>query len=145
MLSISSNLMNLLLSQFVTLKIKDDYDFKQVGYAISLIYSYLLFFPATFIGMNKLLGVTIPLFTGICVFGYSLAPFLFSCALNAIVQFSFIRLLSIFAAGAHSTLFLLKNFAQFLETSEGNAQKASFILVIASQILLSILIYNHFF
>ena len=86
-----------------------EYDYTQIGSAVSLVYTALIVFPLLYYGLNKVLGTSIGLLKTLSIYGYSFTPFLIASILY-VIPFYWIRILLMIGAGAHSIVFLITNF-----------------------------------
>lgn len=110
MLAISGTFLSLLKSMLLGGSVPD-FDFTKVGFAVSLVYGALAFFPIVFFAVNKIFGSNVPVIKAACLYGYSLAVFV-AAAAGSIINIGFLRVLLFLGAGGHSIVFLLVKFKQ---------------------------------
>lgn len=143
-LSLCSNFFHLLLVQFSG---GNDlhYDFKKIGFSITMVYGAFALFTLIFVGMNKVLGGgNMNLFQVACVYGYSFSYFVVAC-LFSILPNEFLRAIIWLTAGGASTFMLLKNFKEYVESREGNAKMVTLGVIAVFQVVLTFTFWLKFF
>lgn len=87
-------------------------------------------FPFIFSGVNKAMGVSIPVTTVVCVYGYSLFIYIIAGTL-CILPFKTFRWLVLCLACAHSICFLLSNLKSYIDKQQTQDYKIATMALVA--------------
>jgi hypothetical protein len=118
------------------------YDFENLGFAASLIYSVLLIFPVYVSLVNRLFGSDVGLGTAICIYGYSNLSWVLA-TLVCMIPVVTVQWVALSFACVHSAAFLVTNF-RGLEISEVG-KSITTVSVIVMQGVLLLIFKNKFY
>jgi hypothetical protein len=114
----------------------NEYNFENIGFAVSLIFGSLVLFPGLFITVYKSFGIGISMSTAVCVYGYSFLPFVFAGILCIYPDRSW-RWGCMWLACIHSVCFLITNFKKQIELIQEDWKLASILGIAGAQAFLT--------
>lgn len=122
-----------------------DYDFKKLTVAAPVLYGYTFVMPPIGWAVTKyVLSIPMELTTLLCLYGYSLTPFL-PAAVLCIVPLEFVRWLMIFGAGGLSGFFLYVNMKDVIYQHAGPKSAPMIAIILGIHAALTIFLKVYFF
>lgn len=136
LLTVSGNFIQVFTNHVLGFDAQTLYNFENIGFAISIVYGALAFFPSIFAAVNKGLGSEVSLIYSVCVYGYSFTIFVIGSILCIIPSTSF-RWIVMIMCCSHSICFMLTNFKATISKYEGDYKIATMALIAFTQIFLT--------
>ena len=120
------------------------FDISKIGFSFTLIYGCAAAFTAVMYFLCKFMGAPVPIFKTLAIYGYAYSGFLLA-AFGTVLSLGFIKFILAFGAGAHSILFLLRNFKPDVEKLDSTNKIIVLLFVIGMQLFVTLMIYFNYF